>query len=380
MANPDHVAIVKQGAEAIRIWREQHPEERLDLSGADLRRLRGLSADLHAADLRAADLRRAYLESATLRGADLREAKLRRVDLRKAILERADLCKADLRRADLREAKLWRATLRGADLENANLYTAGLHGADLENANLHAADLREADLRRTDLRGANLREALLAGANMRDVWGAYWAHGLEATRFTPTSGRGSSDAFYFETCIRFWPERWLDWERLRLWGRLPLFGPSYSALILILIIFYGLDLYNDYVKLVRAWAEQVRAQPDLSLHRLAVLVLERLQQRPIPQQSLQLFFSTILLAVGSTLYTLKCPSRIKEFSQDQWCDQLGHSLVHYWPLAWQYRYIRLVCAACYVLGSAGALWVLLTKVCWGLRFILKYSPYPWPWR
>jgi hypothetical protein len=56
--------------------------------------------------------------------------------------------------------------------------------------------------------------------------------------------------------------------------------------------------------------------------------------------------STILLAVGSTLYTFFCPSRIKEFSCDQWCDQLGHSLLHYWPLAWKHRYIRLTCAAC----------------------------------
>ena len=36
MANPDHVAIVKQGAEAIRLWRKQHPEERLNLYRADL--------------------------------------------------------------------------------------------------------------------------------------------------------------------------------------------------------------------------------------------------------------------------------------------------------------------------------------------------------
>ena len=41
MANEDHVAIVKQGAEAIRRWREEHPGQRLmldtaDLSGTDL--------------------------------------------------------------------------------------------------------------------------------------------------------------------------------------------------------------------------------------------------------------------------------------------------------------------------------------------------------
>jgi hypothetical protein len=148
-------------------------------------------------------------------------------------------------------------------------------------------------------------------------------------------------------------------------GRLPLFGASYTALILIPIIFYGLALYNDRVTLVRAWAEQVMAQPEHLLHRLA---------------SLLLLASTILLAMGSTFYTFFCPSRIKEFSRDQWCDQLGHSLLHYWPLAWRYRYVRLLCAACYALGGAGALWVIGTKVWRVLLFILKYSTVPWLWR
>ena len=30
MANPEHVEIVTQGVEAIRIWQEEHPTERLD--------------------------------------------------------------------------------------------------------------------------------------------------------------------------------------------------------------------------------------------------------------------------------------------------------------------------------------------------------------
>ena len=254
-----------------------------------------------------------------------------------------------------------------------------MYKADLKNAYLHAADLRGADLRGADLREVHLHEARLAGAKMSTVRGTYWAYGVETTQLTPPFNT-SSDAFYFETCIRPWPERWLDWERLRVVGRLPLFGASYFALILIPIIFYGLAFYNDQVALVQAWAKQVMAQPEHLLHRLASLVLAHLHPRPIPQQSLLLLVSTVLLAVGSTLYTFFCPSRVKEFSRDQWCDQLGHSLVHYWPLAWKYRYIRLVCATCYALGGAGALWVLGTKVWQVLLFILKYSPFPWPWR
>jgi hypothetical protein len=172
----------------------------------------------------------------------------------------------------------------------------------------------------------------------------------------------------------------LDWERLQLVGRLPLFGISYIALILIPIVFYGLALYNDKVELVRAWAEQVIALPDHPWHRMAPLVLDRLHPRPIPTLSFVLLVSTLLLAAGSTLYTFFCPSRIKEFSRDQWCDQLGHSLLYYWPFAWKKRYVRLICAACYALGGAGAAWVLGTKVWHTAVFIVKHSTWPWPWR
>ena len=61
MANPEHVKVAQQGAVAIAAWRREHPEETLDLSGANL----------SWADLSGADLREANLGGADLRGADL---------------------------------------------------------------------------------------------------------------------------------------------------------------------------------------------------------------------------------------------------------------------------------------------------------------------
>jgi hypothetical protein len=202
MANSEHVDVVKEGEAAIRVWREQHPDERLDLVDADL---------------------------------------------------------------------------RGADLQGADLATADLHGAGLGGTNL-------------------------GRANLSHVRGAHQTYFLETVQLLPPdppntepgqqpsldtlfgSLRGSSnDVRFFENCIRPLPERRLDWENLRVVGRLPLFGASYTALILIPILFYGLALYNDQAALVRAWAEQVMAQPDHILYRLASLVLARLHPRPIPQ-------------------------------------------------------------------------------------------------
>jgi hypothetical protein len=221
----------------------------------------------------------------------------------------------------------------------------------------------------------DLGEAGLGGTILRGVRGAAHAHDLETVRLLP-----AGDAMYFETYRRRWPEYWLDWERLRGVGRLPLFGISYTALILIPIVFYGLALYNDKIELVRAWAEQVIALPDHPWHRLAPLVLERLHSHPIPSLSLVLLASTILLAAASTLYTWRCPSRIKECSRDQWCDQLGRSLLHYQPLAWKERYVRLACAVCYGLGGLGAALVRGNKVWHTTLFIWEHSTWPWPWR
>jgi hypothetical protein len=172
-----------------------------------------------------------------------------------------------------------------------------------------------------------LREANLSRANLHELRGAHQVRGLETVRLI------EGDAQYFETCKRPWPEHLLDWERLRVVGRLPLFAASYTALILIPILFYGLALYNDKIELVRTWAEHVITLPDHPMQRLAPIVIERLHPRPIPSLSFVLLVSTVLLAAGSTLYTFFCPSRMKEFSRDQWCDQLGRSMLHYWPLA-----------------------------------------------
>lgn len=85
MANPEHVEIVKQGAEAIRKWREKNPNVRIDLS----------RAGIWGADFRGTDLREADLSWADLSGADLREADLTGANLRNADLSGVNLGEHD---------------------------------------------------------------------------------------------------------------------------------------------------------------------------------------------------------------------------------------------------------------------------------------------
>lgn len=87
-------------------------------------------------------------------------------DLARLRLPGADLAGARLARARFRAADLHGAALGGADLTGADLALADLTGADLAGANLTAADLTGARLAGAYLVGATLTRATLAGADL----------------------------------------------------------------------------------------------------------------------------------------------------------------------------------------------------------------------
>jgi len=179
MASPEHVEIVKRGAEAIREWREENPEVPLDLSEADLRKANLGGANLFEANLAGANLSGTNLSAADLDGADLRGAVLQGADLHGANLSGADLyganlSGANLSGADLHMTHLSEAQIRGANLSAANLMWANLIGADLGEAHVQGANLCEtllygAKLRAADLSRAKLSGACLSGANIREA-------------------------------------------------------------------------------------------------------------------------------------------------------------------------------------------------------------------
>ena len=153
MANPEHVKIVKQGAEAIAAWRKENPCGSLDLTAANLSGADLFAANLYAAYLRGADLTGANLRGADLTGAILYAAHLFVAHLVRANLSGADLTAADFTRADLTVADLTRANLSGAhltaaDLTRANLISTMLGETDLTNASVGFTTFADCDLSR----------------------------------------------------------------------------------------------------------------------------------------------------------------------------------------------------------------------------------------
>lgn len=342
------------------------------------------------------------LEQANFEGLDLSGLNLRGAELANAKLEGANLSEAKLVNATLYNAKLEGANLSKAELVNAELDGAKLRGANLSRADLSGASLLRADLTTADIHRATFYEVKLQDADFTHVKNAHTARKLETT-----SVLGADSVKYFETCIR--PRHvMVDWEWPKIFGRLPLFGVSYTVLIMVPIMMYALAFYNEKVTQVSVLGDRAErlmqspkdqspkdqspkdespkdespkdespetVTPTDAVAHSATRWAKELKPLAIPSQAMFLLTSTVFLAFASTIYAFACPSRIKEFSRDQWCDQMDKSLIHYWPLAWKRPIWRLVCFALYIVGGAGMVWVICCKVWTAGQYIWEHGAF-----
>jgi hypothetical protein len=173
MANPEHLVLLKQGADRWNRWYKEHYWDTTpDLRGADLSNM----------DLSDVKLSFARLEEACFSGSNLQRASF--VESR--------LIHVDLSHTNLREAHLDRAWLLDANLQGAQLHAAKIRKASLAWVNLNDAVLSHANLESTYLNGTGLRSTDLSfariGSNTFINIDFSAAHGLETVGHTgPTS-------------------------------------------------------------------------------------------------------------------------------------------------------------------------------------------------
>jgi uncharacterized protein YjbI with pentapeptide repeats len=177
MADQSQLDILQQGVQAWSRWREQYPDTRPNLSGADL-----TFVDLVGADLSAAELQYAELSFCKLRHADLRDAALMGANL-----QRADLTCADFRGVKINDARAPYANFREAKLQKAYLW-----GSDFREADFKHAHLNEANLMNAKLVGADFRDAILTGAKVFEI--SAWK--LELNKGTEQHGLVITDPNY----------------------------------------------------------------------------------------------------------------------------------------------------------------------------------------
>jgi uncharacterized protein YjbI with pentapeptide repeats len=128
MANPDHLAKLKEGVEVWNRWRKEHPEVRPDLYVADLSESNLVEVHFTGAQLGGANLIRANLRNADLSDADLSHAHLNYADLSHADLIEVDLSHADLSHSDLSGAYIARTIFGDIDLSEVKGLDSIIHG------------------------------------------------------------------------------------------------------------------------------------------------------------------------------------------------------------------------------------------------------------
>ena len=151
MANPEHLAILRQGVEVWNRWRKDHLGREPDLSRAMLR-----GHDLAGASLHSANLSNADLAESVLAYANLVDANLIGANLRESALVLAQLVYASLNRANLTGVNLTGANLTSTNLEETAFLGAKLNGATIAQAYLHKTDFRHAEIGWTNFGGLNL--------------------------------------------------------------------------------------------------------------------------------------------------------------------------------------------------------------------------------
>ena len=160
MANPEHLAILKQGVEIWNNWKKDNPEITVDLSNTKL-------IDL---DLSNIDLSNAILSNTDCKNTKFEDSKLWSVNFNHANLEHTSFISAVLlgcnfQHARLTNSHLFQANAFEADFSYANLYLASFAYSELSRTKFIKTYSRKADFSYTFLRDANFYQSDLENAN-----------------------------------------------------------------------------------------------------------------------------------------------------------------------------------------------------------------------
>lgn len=229
MANPQHVAKLKEGVAAWNAWRRAFPHVKPDLRDVNFTDVKAFSGtplwaphELWSFDAkRKVERTGVVLDGVDFSDADLTEADLSSVRLANASLRNARCEWARFRNAWLKTADLSNAQLRYADFYDANLAEASLNGARLFRANLSRVYFRDTDLTHANLQYANMDEALVTNVRYRrgamrlcylGIQGAATMHGDAQFR------RDAQDQDFIDTKINRWTTpSWNPKRFLLLW-------------------------------------------------------------------------------------------------------------------------------------------------------------------
>lgn len=369
----EHVDIVIQGVESVNKWRAKHSKiDVLDLANTDLSGKSFAGIKFGPVSLENAQLAGATFDDCVLHEANLRNSKVQNSVFTKVQFDRAKLDDADFSHANFKDCNFAGAGIEGTGFAYAKFVRchfstkfirADLANSQFINCNFEGGRFRECDVSQTRFHGTNLTQI-----RIERLLNVHTCKGLEDAVRAAEDGQNEG----IESCEVPWHARLLGWERIRAVGKLPVFGISYFAIIAIPVGMYAIARYNHFVDFVVSVQQSTGGLDDgaFGSHISSPYHIQT------PSQMLYALVSAIALAVASTLYHFVCPDRIKEFTREQWTNQLGKQLIQYLPYSWRHQSVRWLCIGLYAVGGTLGLWVLVTKMGRAAVFVWRNSEFP----
>lgn len=256
------------------------------------------------------------------------------------------------------------------DLASTNFSNALLEGAifercKLSDSNFSGANLKNTIFRECSLPGANFLDAILFKTNFDSVNlnDANFGDNATISRIGRFSLSDISEPFpqYSLTKVPIW-DKFLSWDKLRFMKNINIFVPSYGALVLSVLYLNGYSIYNTFAAKLNAI---IVKSPEL-------LGIEALQYAQPGARHIWVLTTFLLLAIAPTLFLL-CPSRITDFSREEWESRLRQPLLIYDHSSWSARWLRLTCFSLLALGGLIAAIILTSAITRQVSFIASYA-------
>ena len=171
MADKDQMAILYQGVEPWNKWRQENPDEILDLRDAEL-----MNMNLENVNLAEADLKKANLSFTNFKNANFAFSNLDSAIFSFANFEGANFTAAHLENAYLEDANLIGTRFSGTNLKNARLANSNLKNAYLADAQLEGTILSAANFRNANLSSVTYDKKILwklvqaTGFSLKKLW------------------------------------------------------------------------------------------------------------------------------------------------------------------------------------------------------------------
>jgi len=336
LANQDYIKKLDDGRDAWNTFYKPHPESHVfrDLSGADLSHK----------NFSGYNFKRANFQNCNMKGTNFEGACLDKVQMHgTAIDKNTKFDNASMQNINANSVNFSGCSMQNVDAKNSsfshtNFKDADISSSDLSQCNLSYSNFSGALLKNTILRSANLNETIWENTTINDKTNFYLADFTKHDVFND-----KSDQINFVGIRRLF-----DWRTIRQFGRLPVFEFSWAVMLIALLIINTIGFLN-HTKFI-----QVSIKYPI----------------PYPDQLILTLIGSFFLVIGTTIYKLRCPKRVQEFSETQWVEEHEKARHFYLIECLRYPLSQIISAFFLLLGAGLSLYVVLFRTYIAASYII----------